>query len=282
MKKKNFKFIFGILIGIVISAGSVYAANVASSSISYNNSKSGLSATNLQDAIDETYNKVKNNCPDGYACNKPICKRATSLHSSGSTTYGNLGTKGTLAAGNAFDCDVNGDGVYNATNERFYYVIDLNKYVAVLIYYNNTAGGVANSSQSFSYGSSSQSGPTSLISQLPTNSQWKNTILFNEKRDITDEFGYVEKTGFSYSGYAARILSYEEVENSCGSSSLSKCNYFLENTSTTSGYWLETGTEDSSSYIWTVYSSGSISDYSTSNKRGCRPAIEVSKTSISF
>ena len=67
-----------------------------------------------------------------------VCKRATTLHTetcsqtstslycigdgytaSGSMktttiTYGNLGTKGTLTSGDAFDCDVNGDGVYDS------------------------------------------------------------------------------------------------------------------------------------------------------------------------
>ena len=59
--KNNIKLLIGILIGISI-AGSigVYAATViASASVSYDNSTSGLEATNLQDALDETYNKLK-------------------------------------------------------------------------------------------------------------------------------------------------------------------------------------------------------------------------------
>ena len=85
---------------------------------------------------------------------KIICKRATTLHTekctqtdgsmfcsgagyttSGSKgtntiTYGNLGTTGSLNSGDAFDCDVNGDGEYNSDTERFYYVSD---------YYNTSA-----------------------------------------------------------------------------------------------------------------------------------------------
>ena len=75
----------------------------------------------------------------------PICQRATLLHteeckgnycasagykvdgSYGTTTitYGSLGTMGSLASGDAFDCDVNGDGIYDAETERFYYVTDM-------------------------------------------------------------------------------------------------------------------------------------------------------------
>ena len=71
----------------------------------------------------------------------PTCKRAATLHTevcnqtdsnyfcSGSgyktgdtITYGNIGTKGVLTSGDAFDCDVNGDGVFDSETERFYYV----------------------------------------------------------------------------------------------------------------------------------------------------------------
>ena len=103
--------------------------------------------------------------------NKIVCKRATTLHteectqkdttnycggagytiagSRGTTTitYGNLGTSGALTSGDAFDCDVNGDGVYDSNTERFYYVSDyyntstkaFESDTAVLIYYNNVS-----------------------------------------------------------------------------------------------------------------------------------------------
>ena len=84
-------------------------------------------------------NSISKDEPKG----KIICKRATTLHTekctqtdgsmfcsgagytaSGSKgtstiTYGNLGTKGSLNSGDAFDCDVNGDGEYNSDTERF-------------------------------------------------------------------------------------------------------------------------------------------------------------------
>ena len=71
------------------------------------------------------------------------CKRATSLHteeclgvycsgmgykldgSKGTTTitYGSLELSGTLTTGDTFDCDVNGDGVYNSETEIFIILI---------------------------------------------------------------------------------------------------------------------------------------------------------------
>ena len=91
----------------------------------------------------------------------PICQRATVLHqeecfgnycaglgykTDGSMqtkmiSYGSLGETGKLSSGDAFDCDVDGDGVYDSATERFYYVTDMDNDTAVLIYYNNVSGG---------------------------------------------------------------------------------------------------------------------------------------------
>ena len=44
-------------------------------------------------------------------------------YSTGDTiTYGNIPGNGNPAVGDAYDCDVNNDGVYNPTTERFYFV----------------------------------------------------------------------------------------------------------------------------------------------------------------
>lgn len=58
--KSNIKLIIGILIGMVLSITTVYAATIlfASSQVSYDNTSSGMSATNVQDALDELYTKA--------------------------------------------------------------------------------------------------------------------------------------------------------------------------------------------------------------------------------
>ena len=56
--KKKFKLVVAFSIGFILAGTSVYAANtIYSKNVTYDNSKSGLSATNVQDALDETYNK---------------------------------------------------------------------------------------------------------------------------------------------------------------------------------------------------------------------------------
>lgn len=78
---KNKKYILGIITGILISGTTVYATTVISAvNVSYSNTTSSLSSTNVQEAIDELYNKVDTTEPLDiispnrlYANNKTIC-----------------------------------------------------------------------------------------------------------------------------------------------------------------------------------------------------------------
>ncbi len=262
-----------------------------------------------------------------------LCKRATTLHTETCTnedatgycqadgyalndtiTYGNLGTTGTLTSGDAFDCDVNGDGVYDAEAERFYYVSDMTNGVtqdsntAVLIYYNNVSGGVASNSTTYAYDSSrkNNNGPVTAIKQLPTTSQWSNVSLTNSTRAITNESGGNTTgagdlpTAFSYEGYAARLLTYQEIYSGCYDGTIninstkglkSKCGYLVENTKYSSndlktyGEWLESPYLSDSRFVWSVYGDGRCvgSDAASyTSIIGVRPAIEVAKSRIDF
>lgn len=71
--KKNYKLYFGIILGIVVSSISVYAATtINSKDVEYSNTTSGLTSTNVQSAIDEVAEKAKSNCPDGYRCTRDV------------------------------------------------------------------------------------------------------------------------------------------------------------------------------------------------------------------
>lgn len=286
-KSLKFKIIFAFILGIVITT-SVYAIKIEGIDVSFS-SKYGLNSTNIQDAIDEVYDKTKKKTL------KTICKRATKLHTetcssnsygcyreynNGETiTYGSLGTAGTLSTGDAFDCDVNGDGIYDSNTERFYYVSDLyelwaipgslmrvpfNDKYAVLIYSSNVSNGVMTSTENFAYASSGKNyeGPITAIGQLPTVNRWKNVRLMNNVRAIVTENGnagtevsdHELPQGFSYVGYSARLLNAMELYNtSCIEKKdsftlgeIKKCSFLFENTSygdvnsnKTNGYWLE-------------------------------------------
>ena len=266
---------------------------------------------------------------------KVICKRATTLHteectqtdttyycsgagytesgSKGTTTitYGNLGTSGTLTTGDAFDCDVNGDGVYDPNTERFYYVSDyyntstkaFEDDTAVLIYYNNVNAGNPSKNSLYAYDSSGENwhGPRTAIKQLPTTSQWRNVRLKNDIRSITTNTGGnitnggMTPSNFSYTGYAARILSNHDIESFYGINPpptlgiLDNNSYLLENTSFSSSsikgayYWMENPYEISSNMAITVYFlDRRVGVNNVSNSSGVRPVIEVSKTNIEY
>ena len=53
--KKYKLLIIGIVLGVIIAGGGVYASTVGASSVSYSNASSGMSATNAQGAVDELY-----------------------------------------------------------------------------------------------------------------------------------------------------------------------------------------------------------------------------------
>ena len=62
--KQNAKAIAAFLLGMALTGGTVYAATVLpSSQVGYNNSTSGLAATDVQGALDELYQKTRNLYP---------------------------------------------------------------------------------------------------------------------------------------------------------------------------------------------------------------------------
>ena len=280
-------------------------------------------------------NSISKDEPKG----KIICKRATTLHTekctqtdsqyfcsgagytaSGSKgtnkiTYGNLGTNGVLTSGDAFDCDVNGDGEYNPETERFYYVSDyyntstksFENDTAVLIYYNNVSAGSPSNNTTYAYDSSNENwhGPRTAIKQLPTTSQWNNVNLKSSLRAILNEndgnttIGGTLPSNFSYAGYAARFLTIDEVRVAINNNNipdwilgeLDKYIYLLENTKFSSdnnlalSWWLENARSDSSEDAYYVHShtrSVSNKPVSNSSDRSVRPAIEVSKKNIEY
>ena len=217
-------------------------------------------------------------------------------------TYGNENiTPNELKSGDAFDYDVNGDGTYDDKTERFYYVTDLDDSTAVLIYYKNVNRGVAsNFTNKYDSGADAyKNGPVTALAHLPTTSQWKNVSITNTTRNIIDEKGFVRKTGFSYEGYAARLLTVQEMRKATRINEtptkqigeLDNFNYLFENTKYSSnsignyGYWLENPQSNSSAEAWLVYGFFRRVDNGTVSNGvnyGVRPAIEVSKSNIEY
>lgn len=295
--------------------------------------KSSSDTSSFNIYVDKTDNTL---CSNNKGTEKTLCRRAKNLHKEQCSNnyascvgdyevgsdilYGNCGTKGQLVSGDAFDCDVNGDGKYDPKTERFYYTTDLDTNTAILLYYSNTENGVASKQATVAYydeNHASWYGPLTAIKQLPTIKQWSNVRLIKPVRAITTEVGTSTTkcefasggdlpTNFDYSKYAARMLTIQEILSACNISSErpggtsfkgipKSCLYMFENTVYASyypgsiGWWTETPLACDHIHVyrveqyrlsWGGYLSISTADLST--HYGTRPAIEVAKSNISY
>ena len=75
--KNNKKLLFGVIIGVLLTSTTVYAVQAIATSIAYDNTTSGLQATNVQDALDELYTRAKiskrSNFIEAYTYNASTC-----------------------------------------------------------------------------------------------------------------------------------------------------------------------------------------------------------------
>ena len=127
---------------------------------------------------------------------------------------------------------------------------------------------------------------------------WKGLAL---KAGLQPGFKMSSKLEGSYSGYAARLITYQEIDNACtqhylGRGDLDPCNYILENTRYaqasvySEGTWLETPRNTFSTRYPYVYYLDPQYRYISYEVRGgiyyvyagARPVIEVPKTKISY
>ena len=231
-----------------------------------------------------------------------LCKRATTLHSETCTsssitgycyaggtsiTYGQIGSSGTLTSGDAFDCDVNGDGTYDAATERFYYVSDLNSSTAILIYYTYTNRYPYNAQSSNSY-----SGPITAVGALPTTTKWSNISLVQKTSQIYNHSGGTTVVDSSNKTHtlpkytyttAARLLTLTEYNK------ITNTDIFWENFGNMDPncVWLNTPlASGGGSQVMAVYNPSYTSiatmPYSVSTSCAVKPVIEVSKGLIVY
>lgn len=240
--------------------------------------------------------------------NYTICKAATKLHTndSGSVTYGTL-PNGTIKAGDAFDCDVNGNNVFEEEFERFYYLAPENGEVTstryVLIYSSNTAlfGSIVlkttDKTSSYSAGviENVQAAPKTAVKSLPTKDMWNNTsLLAPGKVNITDESKVVVKVpNYDYSNTLTRfprltemmsVINKNTISDLTNNNSLSAYSFLFENLGTIKGYWFEEVASSSKTEGWVVDNTKkSVSKVSTgSTNYGTRPVIVVEKENVYF
>ena len=239
---------------------------------------------------------------------QPICKKATVLHTktcektsngcafdveTGSTiTYGSI-PNGFPKAGDAYDCDVNNDGVYDSETERFYYIKSEGEN-SVLVYYSNY-----NVDEKYNF----RTGQSSYVDEyLPSTTEWSNPGLINPGvRNAMNDYGSVRgwttidnTITLNYTNKAARLLTLFDVETTCrevlGFSSsntrITGCNWLFENLKSYDGtgamnYWLETVIFEEKKAYGVEFPLKTINAVSyIDHKEGVRPAITVKTTNI--
>lgn len=122
----NKKFFLGIIIGIIISGGTVFAATIlfASNEVSYDNTNSGMSATNVQDALDELYTKTsKINIYKDLQCPGCVYRKSSTLKCNSNASRAD-GTNNKLTS-SEYTTD------YTTLNSNYFlgHVIDSNGYI---------------------------------------------------------------------------------------------------------------------------------------------------------
>ena len=234
-------------------------------------------------------------------CEKTSGGCAATIGNGNTITYGTI-PNGAPEVGNAYDCDVNNDGTYDSTTERFYYV-GSNGANSILIYYKNI-----NDQTTYAYDSSGENwhGPRTAYQYLPSTTTWGNSeLILPGTRQIVNELGATSTSGgttenFTYEGKAARFITYQEIVVACGNSSnmsstqyidgyIDNCRWLMENIAdyekdngiSSHGYWFETPISFMSNYTWGVYGSlRGLYSADGATTYGVRPVITVKTSDI--
>ena len=168
--------------------------------------------------------------------------------------------------------------------------------VAVLFYYSNVRGGSpSNLYVKYDESNNNEFGPVTAKNDLPTTQQWSNVSLKKTNRQIITETNLNNTNNdnlpiFDYSGYSARLLTYQELRKSCNNL-FNDCIYLFENTEFSKylpnslGYWLENPkyqfVSDTIIIVFSMSGNVSFGD-PNSTSSGLRPVIEVSKSRIKY
>ena len=255
----------------------------------------------------------------------PICYRAKVLHhedcerldsrgcvadgltgNNRTTVYGTIVDHNGYIPGDAFDCDVNGNGQIDLDQngdslERFYYLRNVDDDHAALIYYINVVDGEDNQGVAIPYDASNKNyvEPTNLLSNLPTD--WTNVELTNATEQIVNEQGVAMSKSqplptFDYTSYTSRMPVVEDIKAACGLTNVptqtattipvefnTGCGFLFENTTymdptVKSGYWLMTPTSSNNSSVFRLTGeTHQLGNTQASNSTGAgiRPVIEV-------
>ena len=211
---KNYKVVIGIIIGITISIG-IGVSALATKDITYDNSKSGLTSTNLQGAIDELNTKAttkieeaKKECPEGYKCIKTNFMDAyTYNQTSGASNYCITGEESTCVETSCYKNKTSGSCpsgtiikyAVNSNTTKYFHVLHDDGATMTLQQRENTVY----TEERWNSNHENTEGPTTLLSLLNNaTSGWTN---------VNDQTYTMGITNFNNTNFYTGCSSY----NSC-------------------------------------------------------------------
>ena len=267
MKKILNNKLFIFLLGVFLTSGLVYAGSILATNIEYDNTNSGINATNVQDAIDKLYSKANNN-----GGNNLICMFISDQY----------GGKGQI--GSKYVCNP-GDGV-----ARNFYILSVDNNNVNLIMEKNLSDEIgSNKIMKWNYA-------MSFIDDNSIDSIWKNVINVDlpNAQNIADAGGI---TGWNYNTADTNSKSYFGVNNLTDVSKRKNYAWLYNYTRACSaqdctnqlsdvngnpyGYWTKSSVQSDNSYAWGINNHGILSsDSINGNPYGVRPVITISKSQI--
>ena len=302
--KNNYKILIGLILGVIISVGGVYAAaTISGSTVSYSNTTSGLSSTTVQDAIDELYDKAGNTCPAGYKCSKLImsaytydsstCVTGSESTCVKSTCYKNK-TSGSCKTGTIIKYKVN-----DTTTVTFYVMYDNGTTMTM-----QSKENVVKDKAWRSSGDTWKEGPLDVLSALESaTAGWSNvnyqsytmgtTVFKKNAYTGCDSYNNCIRNSYTLSSRTARarLISVQEAENlgcknKSGSCPVWMYNYLTDSTSyggtanssaEGNGYWTMNVNYMYPSNVWYINDKGLVGNTSMHNNEGARAVVVISK-----
>lgn len=275
---------------MALASGGVYAATtVMSSNISYSNTNSGLSSTDVQGAIDELYEKVGNKFVKAYVYNESgankcitgledTCKRTTCYKTKIANSY----PAGTIIFYRVNDLRI----------EPFHVIFDHGNTITL-----QSQKTIAYSSWG---GPSNTSGPNNILSISFTGSLEQITKDWTNVNDQTYTLGTTSFSGKgAYTGCnenlncttniytskniisKARMITVQEAVSLGCTANINSCPLYLRPPARGHYYWtMNAPISVSSRAFFLVYDGNIISDYageSISNKFDVRAVVNISK-----
>ena len=202
-------------------------------------------------------------CVSGATC--------TNFYQAGDTiTYGTIPTSNSPISGDAYDCDVNNDGTYNPTTERFYYIK------------RNTDNGVDNAVL-VHFSSYDENG------QMLSDKTRLNYLYDDAKTHLPDSTIWTNPALISFNGKVSRFITIDDLTAGCGSTPtggiayFQTCQYFLEASRFQSknlgraGIWVE---KENNTYHRIQTEVGGFASVDDESKNTVRPVIEIPYNTI--